>query len=169
MTASSIPDSREHLLEMVQSTYTKLADELAGGGPGLGELHCVDDWNVKDLLAVRAWWTESVVRWIHEGRHADSLDLPAPGYGWSETPRLNNAIVRGARSEPYEEIVARLQRGYRRVLATIDELEDRELLTPGVFPWAGKYPIAGWLSLNTSRQYATARTFIRRAMRKAGV
>ena len=46
------------------------------------------------------------------------------------------------------------------------ELDDRELLESAVFEWAGpKYPVRRWLSLNTSRQYETARTLIRRTLR----
>jgi hypothetical protein len=168
MGASTIPSSRRHLVEMVRSAYTKLEDELAAAGPRAGGLPCVDDWTVKDLLAVRAWWTESVVRWIRVGRDTDSLDLPAPGYAWRETPRLNADIVEAARSQSYDEILARLRDGYAEVLATIDGLDDRELLEAGVFAWAGKYPLSRWLSLNTARQYKTARTFIRRALRPAG-
>jgi len=167
MAASTIPQSREHLLQMVRTSFSKLADELDAAGRAAGELPCVDNWSVKDLLAVRAWWTESVVRWIREGRSVEALDLPAPGYAWRETPRLNAAIVEQAREQSYEQIVARLHEGYRQVLATIDALDDRELLEPGTFAWAGKYPIARWISLNTSRQYTTARAFIRRALSAA--
>jgi len=48
----------------------------------------------------------------------------------------------------------------------IDALDDNELLEPRVFEWAGSYPIARWISINTVRQYTTARTFIRRAVRE---
>ena len=46
-------------------------------------------------------------------------------------------------------------------------LGDPELLEPGAFAWAGRYPIARWLSINTARQYTTARTFVRRTLREA--
>ena len=59
-----------------------------------------------------------------------------------------------------------MERGFERVMRTIDSLDDRELLDVGVFGWAGKYPISRWISINTARQYATARTFIRRSLRE---
>jgi len=67
--------------------------------------------------------------------------------------------------ESYEEVLSRLRTGYRRVLITIADLDDNELLQPGVYEWAGKWPLARWISINTARQYATARTFVRRALR----
>ena len=161
-----IPSNREQLVGAVVSSFEKLDRELSEAGPGIGELPCVDDWKVKGRLAGRAWWTARVVEWIEAGQRGADPELPAAGYGWNETPRLNNDIVRQAESESYEEVLARLRTAYERVLSTIDALNDEELLEAGAFEWAGKWPLARWLSINTSRQYETARTFVRRASRQ---
>lgn len=158
-----IPATREELVERVETTFEKLRAELDQGSPGLEDRACIDDWSVKDLLAVRAWWTERVVEWIEAGRRGEMPVTPAPGHGWTETPRLNFDLVRAARQQSYATVRQRLQRGYERVLAIIDALDERELLEPGVFRWAGKWPIARWISINTARQYTTARAYIRRA------
>ena len=163
-----IPQTRRELIRQLEDSFEKLHAELNDGEPTLGSLPCVDAWTVKDLLAVRAWWTENVVAWIREGCAGGTPVTPAPGYRWKETPRLNADIVKAARRDSYNSVRARLERGYADVLRLIDELGDRELLRPGVFPWAGRYPIRRWISLNTVRQYTTARTFIRRAMRERG-
>jgi hypothetical protein len=160
-----IPTTRKALNELVASTFEKLESELDAEGPEVGNLRCVDEWTVKDLLAVRAWWTESVVEWIEGGRRGESLTTPAQGYGWNETPRLNADIVSRARNEPYAAVRIRLRKGFESVLALIASLDERELLSPEVFPWAGKWPVSRWISINTARQYVTARTFIRRALR----
>ncbi|MDH3290229.1 MAG: ClbS/DfsB family four-helix bundle protein [Gemmatimonadota bacterium] len=159
-----IPTTRAELVDMVSTSYTKLEKELKTLEADQAALPCVDAWTIKDLLAVRAWWTERVVDWIEAGPTA-SLELPAAGYRWSETPRLNAAIVKEHAAESYESLRERLTRGVERVLATIDALDDRALLEIGVFGWAGKWPIARWISINTARQYTTARTYVRRAVR----
>ncbi len=161
-----IPKTRADLTDLVATTFAKLRTDLDEAGPEAGDLPCVDDWSVKDLLAVRAWWTERVVDWIEAGRAGEHPVTPAAGYGWSETPRLNADIVAAAREESFGEIRERLEAAYRRVLSTIDALDDRELLDTGVFEWAGKWPLARWISINTARQYTTARTHIRRALRE---
>ena len=112
--------------------------------------------------------TESVADWIEAGRRGERPVTPAAGYAWKETPRLNADIVRKARRESLKSVRNRLERGYARVVATIDRLDDDELLDVGAFEWAGRYPIARWISLNTARQYTTARSFIRKALREAG-
>ncbi len=161
-----IPKTRAELTNQIHSSYIKLRAELDAAGPGIAELPCVDGWSVKDLLAVRAWWTEHVIDWVEAGKRGEIPTTPAPGYRWNETPRLNNDVVIENRRESYQSIRTRLEQGYRRVMDTIDSLDDTELLEVGVFAWAGKYPIARWISINTTRQYLTARTYIRRAIRE---
>lgn len=153
---------------MTKRSFAELVLELDDLGPRGGSLPCTEEWDVKGLLAVRAWWTESVLEWIAEGRRGRVPVTPAAGYRWNETPRLNADIVRAAGRESYAAGRARLERLGRRVLRTIDRLDDRELLEVGTFAWAGRYPLARWLSLNTARQYTTARALIRRARRRAG-
>jgi hypothetical protein len=163
-----IPKTRNELTELITTSFAKLRTELDNGGPGLAELPCVDSWSVKDLLAVRGWWTKSVVDWIEAGRRGETPTTPAKGYSWKETPRLNADLVQATRNKSYRTIRAGLERGVARVLTTIDILDDAELLEVGVFDWAGKWPISRWISLNTARQYTTARTFIRRALCRSG-
>ena len=161
-----IPKSRTELIDYVQSTFGKLQVELDAAGPGVGNIHCVDDWSVKDLLAVRVWWTESVIDWVEAGRRGECPITPAQGYRWKETPRLNANVVKKCRRESYRSIRSRLERVYERVMPAIDSLDDRELLEVGTFAWAGNYPVSRWISINTARQYTTARTLIRRALRE---
>lgn len=162
----AIPNTRAELTDLTRSTFEKLWAELEAAGPRVGSLSCVDDWTVKDLLAVRAWWTENVIDWIEAGRRGETPVTPAEGYRWNETPRLNADVVKAARRESYRSVRARLERGFERVMRTIDALDDTELLGVGVYAWAEKYPISRWISINTARQYATARTFVRRALRE---
>lgn len=164
----AIPRTRRELTGLVTSSFAKLRTELESGGASLGDLRCIDDWTVKDLLVVRAWWTRSVVDWVEAGRRGQSPIVPAKGYTWRETPRLNAALVRAGRTRSYRAVRADLDRGVARVLSTIERLEDPELLDVGVYPWAGKWPVSRWISVNTARQYATARAFIRRAERRPG-
>lgn len=161
-----IPTTRAELVDLVSTSYAKLERELDTVRADTAQLPCVDEWSIKDVLAVRVWWTEHVVDWIEAGPTA-SLELPAAGYRWSETPRLNADIVRACADEPYEQLRSRLRLGVKRVLATIETLDDRALLEPKAFGWSGKWPIARWISINTARQYTTARTFVRRALRQA--
>ncbi len=164
--AMPIPRTRSELTDLTVSAFEKLRAELEAAGSSAGGLPCTDDWTVKDLLAVRAWWSENVVDWIEAGKRGETPSTPARGYRWNETPRLNADVVESARRESYRSIRRRLEENHERVMRTIDPLDDSELLEVGVFAWAGTSPISRWLSINTARQYTTALTFLRRALRQ---
>lgn len=161
-----ISKTRIELTEQLQSTFGKLRHELDSCELGQDDLPCVDDWTIKDLLSVRVWWTENVVAWVEMGRRGEVPVTPAKGYKWIETPRLNADVVKAAQRESYLSVRKRLDSGFAQLLNLIDELSDKELLEKGTFPWAGKYPISRWISINTVRQYTTARSFIRTAVRE---
>lgn len=161
-----IPKTRLELTDLVATSFAKLEQELRTVHAEAAKRRCVDDWSIKDLLAVRLWWTEQVIAWIKAGRTGRPVTLPASGYTWNETPRLNADVVARSKTQSYESIRRRLRRGVERVVATIGTLDDRELLHPGAFAWAGKWPLARWISVNTARQYTTARTYVRRALQQ---
>ena len=162
----AIPKTRAELVEQLEMAYGKLDDELAQAGSSIAELDCVDAWTVQDLLAVRLWWTLRVVDWIEAGRRGEIPVTPAEGYRWKDTPQLNEQVVRDAKGLSYRAIRSRLERAVERVHRVIDELSDADLEQAGSFEWAGSYPLARWISMNTVRQYTTARTYVRRALRE---
>jgi len=166
VTAVPIPSTRKELVDQIETTFQKLDAELRDMDPGLADAVCVDDWSVKDLLAVRLWWTRNVLNWVKKGKRGQVPVTPAKGYRWKETPRLNADIVNKSRGRSFKSIVAGLRRQYTRLMTTIDALDDNELLEVGAYGWAGRYPISRWLSINTVRQYQTARTYIRRVKRQ---
>ena len=106
-----------------------------------------------------------MVDWIEAGRRGEVPVTPAEGYRWKDTPRLNAQVVREAKKLSYRTVRSRLRQAFERVQQTIDGLSDEDLEEMGRFEWAGKYPLARWISMNTVRQYTTARTYVRRALR----
>ena len=109
-----------------------------------------------------------MVSWVRISRAGGVLDLPAPGYKWSETPRLNDDVAAKVRRESYRSVRQRLQRAYEQVHEVIAEVDDRQLCTAGAFDWSGKYGACGTINLNTARQYRTATSFIKRALKQRG-
>lgn len=158
-----IPQSRADLVHSIKTEFGKLEGELSTVGPEISNIVCVDEWTVKQLLAIRLWWTRSVLDWVERGKRGEIPETPAEGYRWRETPRLNNDIAQEARKRSYKSIRSALGREYERLLVIIDSLDDKELLDVGVFEWAGRWPISRWLSINTTRQYHTACTYVRKA------
>lgn len=163
-----IPKTRDELLNLIEMEFKKLDIELRNVDTQLANEICVDDWTIKDLLAVRLWWTKNVLNWVEKGKRGVALVLPTIGFSWKETPRLNREIISNASDRSFISIVTALRRQHSRLLIVIESLSDIELLEVGIFRWAGKYPVSRWLSINTARQYHTAQALIRRTKNTRG-
>ena len=165
---STIPKSRDELINIIQINFDKLISDLDDYGPKVSKLKTENNWTVKELLGIRAWWTSAVVKWVRDGKKGKHPVTPAKGYSWKETPRLNDDIANERKKDSYEAIRKKLKREHTVLLKTTDSLSEHELMNQGVFEWAGdKWPVSRWLSVNTARQYTTARKFVRKAIKEA--
>ena len=165
----AIPKTRAELLEAIETTYGKLAEDLERVDARTSKEVCVDDWTIVDLLVVRTRWAEMVVEWIEAGKRGEVPPIPAKGYTWKETPRLNRDIIAGApKRRSWKATKEAFAASHDAVLEAIDGLSKRELERVGEFPWADKWPVLRWVSISTSTGYASARKYIRKVLREQG-
>lgn len=124
-----------------------------------------DDWTIKDLCAHLTEWERMFLRWYRDGREGRRPDLPAAGYKWNETPRLNRAIWRKHRKRSWRAVREAFDASYEEILALARRLDEDELLTPGFYPWTKKLPLMTYLAANTSSHYRTATRLVKRWLR----
>ena len=86
--------SKQALLEDIRTQHDVLCARL-------GEIPKVrwhesgvwgDGWTLSDLVGHLAEWQHLFLGWYEDGLRGATPQMPAPGYKWSETPRLNRAI-----------------------------------------------------------------------------
>lgn len=121
-----------------------------------------DDWSVHDLLAHLAEWHTLFLRWHDVGLSGAPAQMPAPGYKWNETPRLNRAIQAKHRLRPLAEVRADFAATYEEILGLARALSEDQLLRPGHFTWTGKNPLVVYLGANTASHYRFAKKVLRR-------
>ena len=121
-----------------------------------------DGWTVSDLVAHVAAWQQLFVGWYDEGLRGATPEMPAPGFKWSETPRLNHAIWEGHRSQSAEAVRADFDAAHRRIVHLAEALSARQLLNPGQFGWTGKLPLTSYLGAATASHYRFALKVLKR-------
>ena len=92
-----------------------------------------DGWTIRDLLAHLTEWEQMFLRWYQAGENGERPIMPAPGYKWNETPRLNQAIVRKHRRKPIDSVLDEFETSYREIFSLTQQLSEDELLVPGHF------------------------------------
>lgn len=121
-----------------------------------------DDWSVNDLVAHLAEWHALFLRWYEVGASGKPVQMPAPGYRWNETPRLNRAIQAKHRLRPRARVRGHFSTTYEQVLGLARALSEDQLLRPGHFAWTGKNPLVTYLGANTASHYRFAKKVLRR-------
>lgn len=162
---SSIPRDRLHLIALIDSQFAKLWDLIEPLTKDEALFTVDDDFTIKDLIAIRVWWSAALVKWIKAGQKNKTMAIPAEGYTWRDTPALNREIAQESRTKSFPSLRKNLATNKDHVLALVSELTDNELEQLGVYDWTGKWPVMRWVSVSTSSQYAGAVRQIRKALK----
>jgi hypothetical protein len=125
-----------------------------------------DGWTVSDLVAHLAEWQQMFLGWHEQGLGGSMPEMPARGYTWSQTPKLNRAIWEKHRSRSRASVMAAFDSGYSRIVHMGEALSPEQLLTPGHFSWTGKHPLATYLGPNTASHYRFAIKVINRWLKR---
>ena len=122
-------------------------------------------WNVRDLIAHLHAWHELFLTWWAAGMRSAKPAMPAPGYKWSETPRLNHDIRR--RFADTDPVKARqlFEASFAEVVRIVESLEGRLLMEPGHFAWTGRNPLVTYVGANTASHYRFAKKVLKRWQR----
>jgi len=127
-----------------------------------------DGWTLCDLVAHLAEWQHMFLAWYDDGVAGVQPQMPAPGYTWRETPRLNHAIWEKHRSRSPSAVRADFDAGYQRIVQIVESLSADQLLSPGHFPWTSRYPLTTYLGPNTASHYRFASKVVRRWLKQRG-
>ncbi len=124
-----------------------------------------DGWNIHDLLAHLMAWEQMFLRWHRQGRAGETPALPAPGYKWNETPRLNEAIWKRYRRRGMKTIRREFDASYEEILGVARSMTEAELFERGHYAWTKKNHVVSYLGANTVSHYRTASKIFKRWLR----
>lgn len=157
------PTCQSELLEAMSREYDRLMAEIEVMGPSDREMPgACEDWSVKDILAHLDAWHELFLRWESAGAAGEAIEMPAPGFTWKDTPRLNEQIYLQTKDDSYAEVIARLASSHDRVRSIVAGYADDDLSTKRRFSWTGSTSVLSYAVSATSSHYDWARKLIRK-------
>ncbi len=163
-------ESKQALLDDIRTAHDLLCARLAEvpkarwREPGVWG----DGWTLSDLVAHLAEWHQMFEGWYEAGLRGAVPQMPAPGYKWSETPRLNRAIWKKHRSRSHTEIRADFDSSFDRIVRIVESLSPTELFGSGHYKWTGKNSLTTYIGANTASHYRFAIKVIGRWLKSAG-
>lgn len=156
--------SKREFVESVDKEHRALA-ELVNSLPRsrYGEAGVWGDgWTIHDLLAHLTEWEQMFLGWYRTAQDGEHPILPAQGFRWNETPRLNQAIWAKHHLKPGTKVIDEFKASYQEISSLIQQLSEEELLTPGHYAWTGKHPLTTYLAPNTCSHYRFATKILKR-------
>jgi hypothetical protein len=157
-------DSKEALVQDIEREYAALVTVLDGiPVPDYREAGVWGDgWTVNDLIAHLSAWHRLFLGWHRDGLAGRTPAMPAQGYRWNETPRLNHDIWRRHKDRPTDELRAELESTHGQALHLARELSEAQILEPGAFAWTGRNALVTYLGANTASHCRFAQKVLKR-------
>jgi len=157
------PTTKTELIEAANTEFDRLRQAVANVEAQDRELPgACDDWSVKDLLAHLHAWHELALGWEAIGRTGEVPAVPAEGYTFAETPKLNAAIHKRTAQDRWDDVERRLRASHDAVLAAIDGYTNAELFTKKQFAWTRSTSVGAYFVSATSSHYAWASKLVRK-------
>ncbi len=121
--------------------------------------------NIRDVLAHLHDWHLMMLRWYDLGMAGEKPDMPAKGFSWKDTPKLNQAIWEKHQSVDLAEVRKLLEKSHRDVHRLVEAHTDEELFEKKRYPWTGSTSLGAYLVSSTSSHYDWAYKLIKKAKR----
>lgn len=162
----SRPTSREELLERTTTDFDRLIEAVERLDPPLRLVP--SDYprgSIKDMLAHLDAWHEMFLERERVGRRGEVPEMPAPGYGWRESPALNMEIHERYRDESWESVMSDLRASHARARGVIESYGDEELFEKKRFAWTGSTSVGSYAVSATTSHYDWAAKHLRRSLK----
>jgi hypothetical protein len=149
--------SKPELLELTYSEHEKLVQKISGMIPDeLVYPGSMGLWSVKDILQHLVDWEQRWIGWYEAGKRGETVITPEPGYNWRQMGLLNEKYRLMHKDRPLNEVMEDFSASFTQILKVIGKIPEEEMLTIGVYPWTGKYPLLTWIAGNTCEHYRWA-------------
>lgn len=157
------PKTKAELLAQSQTNFDQLLElvealsEADRTEPGVNGA-----WSLKDVLAHLYAWHKMFFIWYEEGMSGGKAEMPAPGYKWSDTPALNEAIYQRHKDEDFAQVLANLKASHTRMMQIVEGHSDEELFTKQRYKWTGSTSVGSYAISAASSHYQWALDLIKK-------
>jgi hypothetical protein len=159
------PKTKSELLDISQQNFQKMFDlidalseeELNGTFPPE-----YMNRNVRDVLAHLYHWQLMMLEWYRIGMTGEKPDMPAKGYTWKDTSKLNHEIWEKYQETSLDEVRNQLLGSAAEIRKIIEQHSDEELFEKKRYKWTGSTSLGAYLISSTSSHYDWAIKLIKK-------
>ena len=162
----AVPTTKNELLQQSHYNYQRLFElinsfseeqKLKEFPPG------TMNRNIRDVLAHLYHWHLMFLDWYSVGMKGEKPEMPAKGYSWKDTKKLNKVIWNKYSKHELGEIKRSLDKTHYKLHGVIEKHTEKELFTKKRYTWTGSSSLATYIRSNTLSHYNWAYNLIKKA------
>ena len=119
--------------------------------------------NIRDVLMHLHHWHLMMLEWYTIGMNGIKPEMPAKGYTWKTTPKLNKWIWEKYQTTTLEDSMVNIKSSYHKIRDLIESHTDEELFEKKRYKWTGTSSLGSYLVSATSSHYDWAIKLIKKA------
>ena len=162
------PSNKNDLVTASEATYSQLLeslsmfsrDQLRSEFPFPHRDRCV-----RDVLAHLHEWHLLFLNWYSDGMDDHTVVMPAAGYTWKETPKLNASLRDKNQRTSLKRVRSKLHETHNQLLHLTNSHTNTELFEKGQYSWTGSTTLGSYLTSATSAHYNWALKLLRKHKR----
>lgn len=165
------PNTKSELLDISQSNYRKLLDFIDALTPEEQNGEFPPEYmnrNVRDVLAHLYHWHLMLMEWHKIGMTGVKPDMPATGYTWKDSSRLNRDIWKMYQETNLEEARKLLADSSTAVQQIIEKHSNEDLFEKKRYKWTGTTSMGAYFVSATSSHYDWALKLIKKYKKSLG-
>lgn len=159
------PKSKQELVAGNEELYedlNKLIDSLSAEEQKQEFPFQHRDRNLRDLLAHLLEWQLMMFDWYEIGMAGGQPKMPASGFSWRTTPKLNQQIWEKYQTKTLKLVRSKLQKSHDRLQKLIQGHSDNELFSKRHYYWTGSTSLGAYMTSAGWSHYGWALKLVRR-------
>ncbi|MFV0530284.1 MAG: ClbS/DfsB family four-helix bundle protein [Flavobacteriales bacterium] len=123
--------------------------------------------NIRDVLTHLHHWHLMMINWYKIGMSGRKPEMPAKGYTWKDTQKLNKKIWNDYQNVNLHEAKSLLNNSFEKIQKIIQTHSNEELFEKKRYKWTGTTSLGSYLISATSSHYDWAYKLIKKAKNKS--
>ncbi|MEM0936889.1 MAG: ClbS/DfsB family four-helix bundle protein [Pseudomonadota bacterium] len=158
--------TKADLLAVTEKDYATLRMLIADLPKDAADTKDAEDTAIRDVIGHRFHWIELFLGWWREGQAGRDVQMPAPGYTWSELKRYNADLRARQADLTWEAVRETLHLRHTELIAFINGLDDEALYGAPMVGGNGKWTTGRFAEAAGASHYRSAAKYVRRRLKE---
>jgi hypothetical protein len=159
--------NKQDLVTVSEKEYAKLKDLISNLSEGQARVYVESvEASVASIISHRTEWIRMFFTWYEKGVAGKDPEIPAPGYKWNQLKAYNATIWERDKDVAWATLYKNFLKEGDRLINFIKTADEKELYTPGVYAWTGKWTLGRYAEASAASHFRSAAKYVRQILKE---